>query len=79
MWVRGLKSRNDRQCRTAIVRSHPMWVRGLKSEPPTKEEIKDDTSLPMRVRGLKFILYQINQTLKHVAPHVGAWIEIRKT
>ena len=34
------------------------------------------TALPMRERGLKYLHLQELREVLHVAPHVGAWIEI---
>ena len=35
-------------------------------------------SLPMRERGLKYLMILVARIRAEVAPHAGAWIEIRK-
>ena len=58
------------------MQSHPTWVRGLKSL--TQRECTDTVrSHPTWVRGLKFLHGLQERVLLRVAPHVGAWIEIR--
>ena len=56
--------------------SHPIRVRGLKSL--TRDSmILPEPSHPIRVRGLKLILAKWQRTQSLVAPHTGAWIEIK--
>ena len=56
--------------------SLPMRGRGLKYFDVTVDD-KLRLSLPMRGRGLKFAGNGITRVKFHVAPHAGAWIEIK--
>ena len=51
-----------------------MWVRGLKLRSIYAKHI-ESLSHPMWVRGLKRCVMLNTLHRKHVAPHVGAWIE----
>ena len=53
-----------------------MRERGLKYVMPD-EDLAKDLSLPMRERGLKFEWGITEEQALQVAPHAGAWIEIR--
>mgnify|MGYP007008281801 CR=1 FL=1 len=55
--------------------SHPLWVRGLKSA-SLKCCFMAPKSHPLWVRGLKFRCCFLLHKLFHVAPFMGAWIEI---
>ena len=60
--------------------SHPLWVRGLKSVISVMPSAIFDASAshPLWVRGLKYgRLSDIYQYI-HVAPFMGAWIEMPK-
>ena len=53
-----------------------MRVRGLKYLVPT-QYYTEKWSHPTRVRGLKLERRSYKDELDRVAPHAGAWIEIR--
>ena len=55
-----------------------MWVRGLKFKLVKLSCIRTGPSHPMWVRGLKYSRWHGHDHSRGVAPHVGAWIEIRK-
>ena len=57
--------------------SHPTWVRGLKYF-WRKAFRQRNWSHPTWVRGLKCKVITLPISLTEVAPHVGAWIEIRE-
>ena len=59
------------------VTSLPSWERGLKWQEQNKIH-QYDRSLPSWERGLKYQYDRISATYKHVAPLVGAWVEIHK-
>ena len=52
-----------------------MWERGLKYS-EIKNDLLDQLSLPVWERGLKFSRASYFTIIPHVAPRVGAWIEI---
>ena len=56
--------------------SHPTRVRGLKSHKPQAHSFIYQ-SHPTRVRGLKFDADKVEHANARVAPHEGAWIEIK--
>ncbi len=56
-------------------KSHPVWVRGLKSR-HRRNTAPLQASHPVWVRGLKFHHHRDSFGHHHVAPRVGAWIEI---
>ena len=55
--------------------SHPTWVRGLKCQEGVPV-LRRDKSHPTWVRGLKLFSQTWHPVPPHVAPHVGAWIEM---
>ena len=71
-WVEILYSGLSMIC---FVRSLPSRERGLKFKPPVYCQRKPAKSLPSRERGLK--CRHVNVYSQHVAPLVGARIEIR--
>ena len=60
------------------MESHPTWVRGLKC-PLREQRLAAEQSHPTWVRGLKCALFIGSKIHGNVAPHVGAWIEIRRS
>ena len=73
-WERGLKLRTCVCCYTSSP-SLPSWERGLKSVlSPSVQGLL--SSLPSWERGLKCPFGEWLGSLLHVAPLVGAWIEI---
>ena len=77
LWVRGLKYQLLMILLKSSKVSHPLWVRGLKFGPGGLKE-KFIKSHPLWVRGLKFLSLLKVYRLIHVAPFVGAWIEIQR-
>ncbi len=76
-WVRGLKfPQSDGVIYYGV--SHPTWVRGLKFLYAV-HHVSEELSHPTWVRGLKLLPLPVIDKHLHVAPHVGAWIEIRDT
>ena len=58
------------------MQSHPTWVRGLKFVRQV-ETGAVRKSHPTWVRGLKSLVCDRDSGRLYVAPHVGAWIEMR--
>ena len=73
-WERGLKYKG--QCRPKQhIQSLPSWERGLKFVSQNQHR-RTPESLPSWERGLKYQKKLPTVESDHVAPLVGAWIEI---
>jgi len=73
-WERGLKLITLKM-NLLILLSLPAWERGLKFLENTLS-LNTNSSLPAWERGLKSKYHQTYPGAEHVAPCVGAWIEI---
>ena len=62
-------------CQLHNLASLPVWERGLKLNSKNERDYLL-RSLPVWERGLKFRIVLSTHFLGHVAPRVGAWIEI---
>ena len=74
-WARGLKCLHDAG-KFVFRLSRPAWARGLKLRGCQLVAL-DERSRPAWARGLKFVVVEKAAEDADVAPHAGAWIEIR--